>query len=84
MSLKHLNDVYLVSIIYEICHAMMNIHSKKLIHQNLNTDCIFIDSNKHAIIGNFGESSLISKSEKVEKINGQPFCVSQEFLQNRE
>ncbi len=82
--IKQLRDVYLVSIIYEICHAMMSIHSKKLIHQNLNTDCIFIDSKKHAIIGNFGESSLISKREQIEKINGQPFCVSQEILQNRE
>lgn len=63
---------------------MMFAHLKNIIHRNLNIENIFIDSEKHVKISNFGISNFLKQSEQIKIINKKIFCLSKELLQNDE
>lgn len=54
-----LENVDLVGIIYEICSAMMHIHTNKIIHRDLKPQNILIDKNKHVKICDFGIAKVL-------------------------
>ena len=82
-SIQTLEDVYLVSIIYEISHAMMTAHSNKIIHRNLNPENILIDFENHVKITEFGIPILIDTTEQ-SNLNYTVFCLPKEILENKE
>lgn len=57
---KYLKDVERVTIIYEICLAMNEIHKSNMIHRDLKPQNILLDEKKHVKINDFGISRLIS------------------------
>ena len=80
---ESIDDIYLVTLIYEIANAMMFIHSKKLIHRNLNIENIFVDLSNHAKIADFGNSILMTVSDQINYTKDlKPCCLSQELLKN--
>ncbi|KAK8880769.1 hypothetical protein M9Y10_003457 [Tritrichomonas musculus] len=83
-AVKSLDDIYLVSIIYEISHAMMILHSNNLIHRNLRPENIFIDSSKHAKLTDFADELLLNVTDQIKSEKIKPVCMSPELLQNRE
>ncbi|KAK8885614.1 hypothetical protein M9Y10_041064 [Tritrichomonas musculus] len=58
--IEDLTDMERVRIIYEICIAMKYVHDKKITHRDLKPENILIDSNRHAKIGDFGTSTILS------------------------
>lgn len=54
-----IEDIYLISIIYEICSAMNYVHQRKLIHRDLSIRNILINSAKHVKICDFGIAKVI-------------------------
>lgn len=82
-AVKTLDDVYLASIIYEISHAMMILHSNHLIHRNLKPENIFVDSNKHAKLTDFGSEILLNVPDQIKSEKAAPVCMSSELLQNK-
>lgn len=61
---------------------MFKIHSKKLIHRNLNLDNIYVDSSNHAKITGFCDCNLMSISEQINNSKEKPFFMSRELLMN--
>ena len=57
---KDLTDVERVTIIYEICLAMNEVHKSKMIHRDLKPENILLDENKHVKLNDFGISCLIN------------------------
>ena len=82
-AIQTLEDVYLVSIIYEITHAMMTAHSNKIIHRNLNPENIFIDFENHVKITGFGIPILMDTKEQA-NLNYNVFCLPKEILESKE
>lgn len=57
---SRIEDIYLVSIIYEICLAMNHVHQNKIIHRDLSIRNILINSEKHVKICDFGIAKVIN------------------------
>ena len=81
--IQSLDDSYLVSIIYEICHAMMTAHLEDIIHRDLNPENIFVNFENHAKIMNFTSTYIMTQKEQI-KLDYDVFCLSKEFLENNE
>ena len=77
-----LDDAYLVTIIFEIAHAMDLAHLYHLIHLNLNPENIFIDEENHAKITGFGIDNFLNSTEQV-GLDYSVFCLPQEVLENK-
>lgn len=58
-SIEILEDVYLVTIIYEISKAMKFVHDHGIIHRDLKPLNILLDKNKHVKICDFGIAKLM-------------------------
>lgn len=80
--IQSVDDSYLVSIIYEISHAMMTAHSNHIIHRNMNPDNIFINFENHVKITDFGSSYLMNQPGQV-NLDYNVFCLAKEFLENK-
>lgn len=58
-SIKHLEDIELVRITYEICSAMQYLHKKGIIHRDLTAKNILINTNKNVKVCDFGISKIV-------------------------
>lgn len=75
---KKLTDINRVTIIYELCIAMREAHSKKVIHSNWKPENILIDEDYHVKLSDFGIPRL-------SEINGLAFkFMSPEVLNESE
>ena len=75
-----LDEIFLVSIIYEICHAMINVHSNHIIHGNLNPKTILIDNEKHVKISSFGISIFLNHADQIKSEIENIFCLAPQLF----
>lgn len=52
-SVKSLESVFLVSLVYEVAHAMQKAHEAGVAHLNLSHESVFVDCRKHAKVAGF-------------------------------
>ena len=86
--LIELSDAQKLIIIYGIASGMSYLHSCKIIHQNLNNECIFLDDNMFPKISDFG---ILKKFHLLETMTFQSMLgirsnaaySSPEILQNK-
>ena len=55
-----------VSIIFEICETMKHVHHLGIVHRDLKPSNIFIDSEKHVKLSDFGISALINVDSEID------------------
>lgn len=65
-SVKKLTDIERISIICEICSAMMSAHKIGVVHRDLKPENILLDSNKHVKISDFGTPILMSPEVQIQ------------------
>lgn len=58
-AISHLENIFLVKVVYQICNAMQYLHDKKMIHRDLKVNNILINSQKNVKICDFGISKYI-------------------------
>lgn len=64
-TVKKLNDIEKVSVIYEICSAMSSVHKLGIVHRDLKPENILLDSAKHVKISDFGTPILMTPETQV-------------------
>ncbi|OHT10878.1 hypothetical protein TRFO_19669 [Tritrichomonas foetus] len=57
-AINDLNFQEKLHVILDVCEGMSFIHSRRIIHRDLNPENIFLDSHYKAVIGNFGKATL--------------------------
>ena len=74
---NYLNEKTVLDFFVQICEGLKYIHSKKIIHRNINLENIYLKSDLCLKIGDFSISKRLSKNIKVtQSIVGSPssFC----------
>ena len=67
----------------QLCGSIMYLHNNNIIHRDLKTANILVDSNDNIKLIDFGVSKILNNYMKITKsFVGTPYCMSPELLKN--
>ena len=77
---KHFPEKQIISWMHELCLALNHVHSMRILHRDIKSQNIFLDSMKHAKLGDFGIAKVLENSMDFAKtMVGSPFYLSPEI-----
>lgn len=82
LSKSNLNEEQIASVIIDVLHGLVFLHTNKRIHRDIKAGNILLNSKGNAKLGDFGVSGQLSKSTtKRHTLIGTPFWMAPEVIQ---
>lgn len=78
--MQNFNEEYIWKIFLDLCMSINYVHNNNIIHRDLKSANIFIDSNDRAYLGDFGVSKILGSLPKTSTQIGTPFYMSPELF----
>ena len=78
--MQNFNAGYIWKIFLDLCMSINYVHNNNIIHRDLKSANIFIDSNDRAYLGDFGVSKILGSLPKTSTQIGTPFYMSPELF----
>ena len=82
--MNYLKEEQILNWFIQVCFAMKHCHDRKVLHRNLKSSHIFLNSGGTVKLGDFGHAKVLKKDlEKTETTVGSPEYLSPEIINNK-
>lgn len=81
---QYFNEDLIVDWFAQICLAVQYVHQRNIIHRDIKTQNVFLNSNGNAKLGDFGIAKILGSSDDLCKTSiGTPYYISPEICQKQ-
>lgn len=81
---KYISETLILDWFTQLCLAVKHVHDRKILHRNIKPSNIFLKSNNHIKLGDFGIAKCLNNAkEKAITYIGSPEYLSPEIMLNR-